>query len=95
VARVVVLTDNLEIIVAEGDNLGERCHESNSSITFGCFAAQCGYCRIHVVDGMQSLSAMEEDERSLLEEEEIAGGFRLACQCRVLGDVTIEILDST
>jgi len=62
-----------------------------SGLIFGCRAGACGICVIEVMEGAGNLSPCEEDEAALLE----ALGFqqrsvRLACQCRLHGDIVID-----
>ncbi len=49
----------------------------------------CGSCKVRVVRG--DLAPPTDAERSLLGPGELAGGFRLACQARVLSDCTVGI----
>ena len=51
----------------------------------------CGSCRILVLEGKESLSRPRPDEKMVLGPDADARGDRLACQARILGDVTIEI----
>ena len=56
--------------------------------------ASCSTCRIRVSAGSGSgpvLSNIEVDEREVLEREQLDGDYRLACQARVKGDVTVVI----
>jgi ferredoxin len=62
-----------------------------SGLIFGCRAGACGICVIEVMEGAGNLSPCEESEAALLE----ALGFRqrsvrLACQCRLHGDIVID-----
>jgi ferredoxin len=62
-----------------------------AGLIFGCRAGACGICVIEVTEGAGNLSPCEENEAGLLE----ALGFqqrcvRLACQCRLLGDIVID-----
>jgi uncharacterized 2Fe-2S/4Fe-4S cluster protein (DUF4445 family) len=52
-------------------------------------AGLCDSCKIRLVDG--ELSSVRETEEEALEEEDIAMGFRLACQAKPLSDVKIDI----
>jgi ferredoxin len=61
-----------------------------AGLIFGCRAGACGICVIEVTEGMENLSRCEANEAGLLE----ALGFhqqsmRLACQCRLHGDIVI------
>lgn len=61
---------------------------------FGCRAGACGTCAIKVHIGMNSLTPKNEKEEKLLEMMAInAPDHRLACQCRVSGDVTIQPIE--
>lgn len=57
--------------------------------------ADCGTCRVRVVEGMDNLTPYTVDERELREDfpEHFAVDERLACQCRPTGDVTIALPD--
>jgi ferredoxin len=46
---------------------------------------------VRVVSNPQNLSKMEDHERDFLETMAARDDERLACQCKVLGDVTIEV----
>jgi len=46
---------------------------------------------IRVKEGAENLSKMEEDEKDFLETMAAEDDERLACQCRVSGDVVIEV----
>ena len=51
----------------------------------------CGSCRVVVREGAESLSRPRPDEKMVLGYDAEARGDRLACQARILGDVTVEI----
>ena len=53
----------------------------------------CGSCRVEVCEGANKLSKHRPDERMVLGAEADARGDRLACQARILGDVSIKIPD--
>ncbi|MBN7576633.1 hypothetical protein C1H57_16445 [Clostridium sp. 2-1] len=53
---------------------------------------KCGKCVIKVIDG--KLSEPTKEELKILGKEKIDGGYRLACQTRILEDSVIEIIDS-
>ncbi len=48
----------------------------------------CGYCKVRVLEGGGPLMPTE---RPYLTPQEIASGFRLACQLKVKGDIEVEI----
>ncbi|MCV3211946.1 (2Fe-2S)-binding protein [Plectonema radiosum NIES-515] len=64
-------------------------------IPFGCRAGACGVCVIEVLEGIPNLTDANYIERGFLTtlgypEER----YRLACQCRLQGDVTIRQIGS-
>lgn len=53
-------------------------------------AGVCGTCTLHVENGMENLSAVSREEQSVLSESQLAKGYRLGCETRVMdGDVTV------
>ena len=54
--------------------------------------AQCGTCRIRVIEGHKNLSPINERERIRLQAIGNPKDVRLACQTYAFGDITIEIL---
>jgi len=62
-------------------------------IEFDCRAADCGICVIRVTEHPEHLSPPTTGERDFLTAMRAAPDERLACQCRVLGDVTVEVDD--
>ena len=54
---------------------------------------RCGTCVIKIIDGQQNLSESKGNEQMVLGVDKFQKGHRLACQARVIGDVTIHIPD--
>lgn len=59
-------------------------------LRFGCCQGQCGTCVIKVEKGHDNLSRMTEQEKATLSAKQLEPACRLACQCALLGDVTIQ-----
>jgi adenylate cyclase len=53
--------------------------------------AQCGTCRIRIIEGAENLTRPNSLEKERLGEELIKQGYRLACQTHAAGDMVIEI----
>lgn len=81
----VELNQNSELLDLENTDQRE--------LDFGCRAAGCGTCAIEVVAGLHNLNPKNEDEEDMLDRLDINGpNCRLACQCRLNGDITIRSL---
>ncbi len=89
--KVTVITDDLTIDVKDGYALIDMCEEHDTSILFGCRDGACGACMVKVKQGAENLSKMQDDERDFLETMAAEANERLACQCRVYGDVVLEV----
>lgn len=61
-----------------------------SSIEFDCLDADCGICVVRVLKHPEHLSPTELKERDFLAAMGADADERLACQCRILGDVTLK-----
>lgn len=88
-----IKTDKKTIEVEKNAAIIDVCEHHDTSILFGCRDGACGACMVRVVENPQHLSPMEEHERDFLETMAAREDERLACQCRVLGDVTIEVAE--
>jgi ferredoxin len=63
-------------------------------IPFGCRSGACGACVIEVLVGTQSLTKADDAERAFLVTLGYSGErFRLACQCRLQGDIIIQTVN--
>jgi NAD(P)H-flavin reductase/ferredoxin len=74
--------------VAPATNLLDALNDAGLSVPYSCRAGSCHACMVRCVSG-EPLDAAPE----ALSAEKHAQGWRLACQCRVVSDLTIEIFD--
>ena len=86
-----IKTDKKSINVERNAAIIDVCENEETSILFGCRDGACGACMITVLENPENLSAMEEHERDFLETMAARDNERLACQCKVLGDVAIDV----
>ena len=83
------------IEVNRGESILDVAIQNDIPLQHACggFCA-CTTCRVIVKSGEKELSAMEEMEQDRLEE---VGGAqpneRLGCQTKIIGDVTVEIVN--
>jgi ferredoxin len=83
--------DGIATDVQEGEKLVDVARKTGSSIPFGCTNGICGTCIVTVIQGKENLNPKDPDEEMTLE---MFGAdkpeHRLACQCMINGDVTID-----
>lgn len=61
-------------------------------IPSGCRRGKCGLCLVKILSGIENISGMTDVERLTLRRiGHDVQNMRLACQCRVMGPVIIEI----
>jgi len=89
--KVTITTDNKTIDVVDGYPLIDMCEDHDTSILFGCRDGACGACMVKVIDGADKISPMKDDEKDFLETMAAEPNERLACQCKVYGDVVLEV----
>ncbi len=89
--KVTIKTDKMTIDVPENYALIDMCEDYDTSILFGCRDGACGACMVRIIEGESNLTPMKDDERDFLETMAAQENERLACQCRVKGDVVLEV----
>lgn len=91
--KVTITTDKKTIDVVDGYALIDMCEDHDTSILFGCRDGACGACMVKVISGAEKLSPMQDNEKDFLETMAARPDERLACQCKVYGDVTLEVAE--
>ncbi|MDY6791835.1 MAG: ASKHA domain-containing protein [Thermodesulfobacteriota bacterium] len=92
--------------VSAGKTIIEAAQDLGADIQNVCGSqAQCGKCKVRIIQGVsanqgnasptKNLSPIEEGEKSHLNEKQLADGWRLACQARILGDVVVMVPDES
>ena len=72
-----------------GDNLLELARRANVAIDAPCSGnGSCGKCRVKLLDGQ-----VETIPSRHISQEEFDAGWRLSCNCKVLGDCTVFVPD--
>lgn len=59
-------------------------------LKFGCRTGQCGVCAIRIVEGAHNLTRKGPKEALTLSLKGLTEDYRLACQCALNGDITVE-----
>lgn len=79
----------VEIACNPGDNLLELARRANVAIDAPCSGnGSCGKCRVKLVEG-----EVETIKSRHITDEEFEAGWRLSCNCKVVGDCTVFVPD--
>jgi len=79
----------VEIACNPGDNLLELARRANVAIDAPCSGnGSCGKCRVKLIEGQ-----VETVKSRHITEEEFEAGWRLSCNCKVVGDCTVFVPD--
>jgi 2Fe-2S ferredoxin len=84
----------LAVKAPDGGSLGDLCDDVGAPIPFSCRSANCGTCRVHVLEGSELLLPADDEELDVLDAFGVAPPTqRLACQAKMRPDVTgLEVL---
>lgn len=77
--------------IREGLGFQALAPEDQSLIEFDCRKSDCGICIVRVMEGMEHLSKPGESEKDFLNAMRADDDERLACQCRIFGDVSVRV----
>ena len=87
--RVMLITNGKAITGPENSNLLRLSIREKGGIPFKCGAGICGTCRCHIDAGLAHTDAVKDKERKHLTDADLAGGYRMACQTFVNGDIIV------
>lgn len=85
--------ESQELTANKGESFLTLYEKFDSPLMFGCTEGNCGTCKIRIIDNPDSLSPMEPNEKEFLLSIDALDNERLACQCEIFGDVTVDIAD--
>ena len=86
-------SEEQELLVGESETFLTIYEKYDSPLMFGCMEGNCGTCKIRVIENSENLSPMELKEKDFLQSIGASEDERLACQCKILGDVSIDVAD--
>ncbi|AJK47638.1 2Fe-2S iron-sulfur cluster-binding protein [Burkholderia plantarii] len=88
--KVTISTTGETFTLPHDAHLSDAAELQLGGLTFGCRAGMCGICVVEVLEGVTNLSRPEDKESQFLEWLGHEGDHkRLACQCRLRGDVIL------
>ncbi|MBI3812642.1 MAG: (2Fe-2S)-binding protein [Nitrospirae bacterium] len=91
--KITFFPENKSGEISEGETVLEAAGRLGVELNHECGGvASCSTCRVRIGSGgAPALSEMDVDEKEVLDREQLDGDYRLACQTRVKGDVTVTI----
>lgn len=91
--KVTFLPGGEVVEVKEGTTILDAALDNNILIDHNCGGnCACSTCHTVIEEGIESLSAMTEDEEDMLDEvESLTETSRLACQCRITQNLVVRI----
>nr|WP_321932113.1 2Fe-2S iron-sulfur cluster binding domain-containing protein [Paraburkholderia guartelaensis] len=88
--QVTFISNGGKTVVAPPDsNLLRVSLREQGGIPFKCGGGLCGTCKCKVERGLENTDTVKPKEKRHLSPEEIAAGYRMACQTFVKGDVSV------
>lgn len=80
-----------DLEVEDGENLMESLTSRGIAVASSCQGEMvCAKCYIQVVDGSYNLSSPSQNERDFMTIKDIPKNCRMACVCKIEGDITID-----
>lgn len=73
----------------ENSNLLRVSLRGQGGIPFKCGGGLCGTCKCRIENGLEHADAVKPKERKHLSDDDLAAGYRMACQTFVNGDVSV------
>jgi ferredoxin len=88
--KVTFISNSGKVIEAPPEsNLLRVSLRHQGGIPFKCGAGLCGTCRCRIEVGLEHTDAVKPKERNHLNDDDLAQGYRMACQTFVNGDVSV------
>jgi ferredoxin len=84
-----ITNDNKVVEAPSNSNLLRVSLREKGGIPFKCGGGLCGTCRCKIESGIENTDTIKPKEKRHLTDEDIAQGFRMACQTFVDGDISV------
>jgi len=79
------------IQAAKGSNLREILNQNERPVASSCCGQGiCTRCLLNIASGLENLSKENELEVKMRNRHKFTENYRLSCQTKVLGDITID-----
>ncbi len=85
--------DPMRVDAAAGGALADLCDDVGAPVPFSCRSANCGTCRIVILEGADQLDAADDEELDVLDVfGNLPPAFRLACCAKMrAGTATLRL----
>ncbi len=84
------LTQGPRVVEApDNSNLLRVSLREQAGIPFKCGGGLCGTCKCRIEQGLEHTDAVKAKERRHLSDDDLAQGYRMACQTFVNGDIAV------
>ena len=84
-----ISNDNKLVEAPDNSNLLRVSLREKGGIPFKCGGGLCGTCKCRIEQGLDNTDEVKAKERKHLSDEDLAAGFRMACQTFVKGDIAV------
>lgn len=93
--KVTFLPQGITVDAKKGESLLDLALEYGVSIQHACGGCcACTTCHARIESGFENLSQVDEDEAERLEYlDDPTPNSRLCCQAKVMGDVTVQVVN--
>ena len=92
-AKVTFMPAGQSFEVAAGTTILVSAVQNGLQLRHDCTEAICGTDRVKILSGKEQLSEKTDNEELTLEMMNAGPDERLACVARIVGDVTVEVID--
>jgi ferredoxin len=84
-----ISNDNKLVSAPDNSNLLRVSLREKGGIPFKCGGGLCGTCKCRIEQGLDNTDEVKAKERKHLSDEDLAAGYRMACQTFVKGDIAV------
>jgi ferredoxin len=84
-----ISNDNKLVSAPDNSNLLRVSLREKGGIPFKCGGGLCGTCKCRIEQCLDNTDEVKAKERKHLSDEDLAAGYRMACQTFVKGDIAV------
>lgn len=84
-----ITNDNKLVEAPDNSNLLRVSLREKGGIPFKCGGGLCGTCKCRIERGLENTDEVKAKERKHLNAEQLAEGYRMACQTFIRGDIAV------